>query len=180
MRAGLLIAFALVSAGFAGTAAAQESSASSPHESAAPSADMVNALMPSTLIIGYDGEGAVDTSEEACRSFVTQTVEWEEAEVDKAVKDVCAYRVRHAEEYAALQAAYKAFAAVLMEQTRFDGTAAASDLSAMLRSCIDHKSALTTGGHNVAVDMVPNGIAAQCLRLGTDLLTAETQQLQGD
>ena len=102
-------------------------------------------------------------------------------DLDKAVKDVCTYRRRHVEEYAALQAAYQAFALVLREQpTRVDGTAATAHLAAMLRSCIDHKSELTTGGQNVGIDMIPNGIAAQCLRLGTEFLTAETQQMQGE
>ena len=177
MRAGLLIAFALVSAGFAGTAAAQENAATPLQDSASPSS---NGLMPSTLIIGYEGEGSVDASEEACRAFVVGTVEWEEAEVEQAVKDVCRVRKQHVEAYAALQAAYQDFAAALHEQTRFDGTAAASHLASMLRSCMDHKLELTTGGHNVGIDMVPNGIAAQCLRLGTDFLTAETQQIRGE
>jgi hypothetical protein len=136
--------------------------------------------MPSSLVIGYEGEGSVDASEEACRAFVVGTVEWEEAEVEQAVKDVCRVRKQHVEAYAALQAAYQDFAAVLHEQTRFDLTAAASHLASMLRSCIDHKLELTTGGHNIGIDMIPNSIAAQCLRLGTDFLTAETQQIRGE
>lgn len=177
MRAGLLIAFALVSGGIAGTAAAQESTATPFHDSADASS---NGLMPSTLIIGYEGEGSIDASEEACRAFVVETVEWEQAEVDQAVKDVCRVRKLHVEAYAALQAAYRDFAAALHEQTRFDGVAATAHLASMLRSCIDHKLELTTGGHNVGIDMVPNGIAAQCLRLGTDFLAAETQQIRGE
>jgi hypothetical protein len=177
MRAGLVIGFALASGFISGVAA--NDSASPPAYDAGNAS--TNGGMPTSLVIGYEGEGHVDASDEACRTFVIETVEWEKADVDKAVKDVCAYRKRHVEEYAALQAAYKEFALVLSEQTvRFDGTAATAHLAGMVRSCIDHKSELTTGGQDVGIDMIPNGIAAQCLRFGTEFLTAETMQLRGE
>ena len=41
---------------------------------ASVSAHAGDADVPKTLVIGYDEEGRVDTSEESCRLFVTQTV----------------------------------------------------------------------------------------------------------
>jgi hypothetical protein len=139
-----------------------------------------DAPMPKTLVIGYDEEGKVDASEDACRVFVTETVEWEKPEVDQAVRDVCAVRKRHVDAYASLQAAYQKFRAELSQQTRFDGAAATQHLGQMIKSCIDHKWDITTGGHNVRLDMVPNDIAADCLTLGRDLLIRETASLKGE
>jgi hypothetical protein len=136
--------------------------------------------MPKTLVVGYENEGHIDTSEKSCREFVTEVVEWEEAEVARAARDICAARKKHVEAYAALQKAYKAFYAEVSEQTRLDGPQAAAQLANLIKSCIDHKSAITTGGHNVRIDMVPNEIATACLSLGTDLLTAETKELRGE
>lgn len=136
--------------------------------------------MPKTLVIGYDEEGKVDASEDACRVFVTETVEWEKPEVDQAVRDVCAVRKRHVDAYASLQGAYQTFRAELSEQTRFDGAAAAQHLGQMIKSCIDHKWDITNGGHNVRLDMVRNEIAADCLALGRDLLIRETAFLKGE
>lgn len=138
------------------------------------------AQMPKTLIIGYDEEGKVDASEEACRAFVTSVVEWEKPEVDQGVKDVCAMRKRHVDAYAAFQAAYAKLRAALVDQSRLDGAAAAQHLALMIKSCIDHKWGLTTGGHNIRLDMVPNEIAADCLTLGRDLIVKETAFLNGN
>lgn len=136
--------------------------------------------MPETLVIGYENEGHIDTSEQSCRDFVTDVVEWEEAEVAQATREICAVRKKHVDAYSALQAAYKVFAGVVSEQTRLDGPEAASQLAFLVKSCIAHKSAISTGGHNVRIDMVPNEIAVSCLKLGTDLLIAETKELGGE
>lgn len=77
--------------------------------------------MPKTLVVGYENEGHIDTSEKSCREFVTEVVEWEEAQVAGAAQDVCAVRKKHVEAYAALQKAYKGFFAEVSEQTRLDG-----------------------------------------------------------
>lgn len=139
-----------------------------------------DAQMPATLVIGYDEEGKVDASEAGCRAFVQEVVEWEKAELDRAVRDVCAVRKRHAEAYAALQAAYAAFRTELAENTRFDGSAAAAHLSQMVKSCIEHKWAITRGGHNIGIDMVPNAIDADCLDIGRALIVKETAFLKGE
>ncbi len=130
--------------------------------------------MPHTLVIGYEDEGKVDASEKSCRAFVVDTVEWEKAEMEQAVKDVCSYRQKHIDAYAKLQAAYSDFRAVLSEQTRFDGAAAARHVAALIKNCIDMKWALSTGGHNIGTDMIPHAIATECLDLGHDLLQKET------
>jgi hypothetical protein len=136
--------------------------------------------MPEALIIGYDEEGKVDATEDACRAFVVEVVEWEKAEVDQAVRDVCAARMRHVDAYGALQASYKKFRATLAGDTRLDLAAAASSAAELLKSCIEHKSAITTGGHNIRIDIIPNEIAAECLDLGRNLLDKETADLGGE
>ena len=39
---------------------------------------------------------------------------------------------------------------------------------------MEHKSGLTTGGHNIMIDVIENDIAAQCLTLGSNLIKGET------
>ena len=136
--------------------------------------------MPETLVIGYDQEGHVDAAEASCRAFVTEVVEWEKAETDQAVRDVCAARQKHLDAYAAFQSAYATFRRALQKQVRFDGGAAAKALATLVKSCIDMKWALSTGGHNVRIDMVPNEIAAGCLDMGRELVLKETATLDID
>jgi hypothetical protein len=133
------------------------------------------APMPETLVIGYEDEGKVEATDKVCRAFVVDMVEWDKAEMEQAVKDVCAQRQKHIDAYAKLQAAYSDFRAVISEQTRFDGAAAARHISALIKNCIDMKWALSTGGHNIGTDLVPNFIATTCLDLGHDLLQKETE-----
>ncbi len=44
----------------------------------------------------------------------------------------------------------------------------------MVKECIDHKSGITTGGHNIGIDIIPNHIAASCLDWGRRMLEDET------
>jgi len=44
---------------------------------------------------------------------------------------------------------------------------------------MDHKFGLTTGGHNIMIDIIENDIAAQCLTLGSNLLKDETEKYNG-
>jgi hypothetical protein len=141
---------------------------------------LAEGVMPKTLVIGYENEGQIDTSAKSCRDFVTEMVEWEEAEINQAAHDICVGRKKHVDAYSALQKAYKAFAAEVSEQKRLDGPEAAAQLALLIKSCIAHKSAISTGGHNVRIDMVPNEIAVSCLSLGTDLLNAETKEFRGE
>jgi hypothetical protein len=45
----------------------------------------------------------------------------------------------------------------------------------MIRSCIDHKFGSSDGGHNIRSDIIPNDDAATCLKIGKELLDAETE-----
>jgi hypothetical protein len=47
----------------------------------------------------------------------------------------------------------------------------------MVKACIDHKSGVSTGGHNIMVDVIENDIAAKCLTLGANLLRDEVHEL---
>lgn len=165
-----LLAAALVVCLFVGPAGAQQDEG--PRADAPP--------MPETLVIGYEQEGHIDASESACRAFVTEMVEWDKDEMDKAVKDVCAARQKHADAYAAFEAAYGKFRSALLKQIRFDGGAAAQALAHLVKSCIDMKWALSTGGHNVRIDIVPNEIAVECLTLGREIVVKETNALNID
>lgn len=136
--------------------------------------------MPATLVIGYDQEGHIDSSDASCRAFVTEVVAWDKAETDQAVRDVCAARQRHRDAYAAFQASYGKLRAALQRQVRFDGTAAAKALATLVKSCIDMKWALSTGGHNVRIDIVPNEIAVACLDMGRDFALKEAAALDID
>ncbi|MGE0024880.1 MAG: hypothetical protein AB7S70_14760 [Hyphomicrobium sp.] len=139
-----------------------------------------NASMPKSLVIGYEEEGKVDASQDACSVFVKEVVEWEKAEMEQAVRDVCAVRQKHLDAYAAFQAAYGKFRSTMQEQTRFDGTQAAKSLAGLVKSCVEMKWALSTGGHNIGIDMVPNTIDAECLDVGRDILVKETDRLNID
>ena len=48
------------------------------------------------------------------------------------------------------------------------------------KACIDHKSGLTPGGHNISTDIIPNDIAARCLDLGRRMLDEEAAWLTTD
>ncbi|MCC7251974.1 hypothetical protein [Hyphomicrobium sp.] len=136
--------------------------------------------MPATLVIGYELEGHIDASESSCRAFVTEVVEWDQEATDQAVRDVCAARQKHLDAYRALQGAYGKFRAALQKQIRFDGGAAAKALASLVKSCIDMKWALSTGGHNVRIDIVPNEIAVACLETGREVVAKETARLNID
>jgi hypothetical protein len=144
-----------------------------------PAARAGDAPIPETLVIGYEDEGKVDASDEACRAFVAETVEWEKAQMDQAVDDVCSLRKKHIAAYGAVQKSYGKLRAQLVEQTRLDGAAAVQHLAQMIKSCIDMKFALSTGGHNIGIDMIPNVIATECLDLGRDVIEREATRLSG-
>ncbi len=135
---------------------------------------------PGKLVIGYEEEGKVDASPAACRAFVKETVEWEPAEEKRAIEDVCAARKRHVDAYNAMQRAYAKFAKTFNEDNRLDVATSVKSFEALVKSCIDYKFNLTTGGHNIAIDLIPNTIAADCLTMGTGLLEAETKRYNGD
>jgi hypothetical protein len=136
--------------------------------------------MPDTLTFGYDEEGKVDASQSGCEGYVRENVEWPEPDMSNAIKDVCGARKRHVEAYAAIQKSYKALAKQIAEDKRLDTAAAVTGFEVMIKACIDHKSNVTTGGHNIMIDVIPNDIAARCLDMGRAMLDEETTWLTTD
>ena len=130
--------------------------------------------LPAQLTFGYDEEGKVDASPAACEAVVKEVVEWGPEETKRAVKDVCAARKRHVDAYAAIQKSYKALVKEIEPDHRIDPASAVTAFEAMVKACIDHKSSLTTGGHNIMIDIIPNDIAAACLKIGKTVLDDET------
>jgi hypothetical protein len=128
---------------------------------------------PAKLTIGYEGEGQVDASPKACEAMVREIVQWSEEETKHGIKIVCDARKRHIEAYAALQASYKALAKHIAEDHRLNPVASIKSFEAMIRDCIEHKSNINTGGHNIYIDMIANHVATECLRLGKGVLDSE-------
>ena len=87
---------------------------------------------------------------------------------------MCAARKRHIEAYAAIQKSYKALAKQIEPDHRIDPASAVTAFKAMVKDCIDHKTSLTTGGHNIMIDIIPNDIATACLNIGKTVLDNET------
>jgi hypothetical protein len=130
--------------------------------------------VPDRLTIGYDHEGKIDASPQACLATVKEITEWDKAQTEKGAKDVCAARKRHVEAYAALQANYKNFVKAFSADRRLNLPGAVSNFSTLVKACMEHKFGLTTGGHNIMIDIIENDIATQCLVLGANLLKEET------
>ena len=134
-------------------------------------------IVPDRLTFGYADEGKIDASPTACATYVNSSVEWDAAQMQQAIADVCAARKRHVDAYAAIQKAYARLRNNLFD-VRIEGAAAVMHFQAMVKACIDHKLGLQLGltpvGHNIAIDILPNEIAADFLTVGTKLLTDET------
>src|SRR5665647_475544 len=134
------------------------------------------ATLPDGLTIGYDSEGKVAASAQACMAHVNDMTQWDKAATEKGARDVCAARKHHVEAYAALQNNYKTFVKVFSADRRLNLSKAVSDFKILVNACMNHKFGLTTGGHNIMIDIIENDIAAQCLSLGSNLLKAETEK----
>ena len=139
-------------------------------------------IVPERLAFGYADEGKIDASPAACAAFVRSSVEWDAAQMQQAIADVCAARKRHVDAYAAIQKAYAGLRNNLFD-VRIEGAASVMHFQSMVKACIDHKLGLQLGlapvGHNIAIDIIPNEIAAECLTHGTKLLTDETAWFAG-
>ena len=135
------------------------------------------ATPPETLVIGHENEGKIDASREACVAQVKEVTEWSDAETQRGAREVCAARRKHIDAYAALQASYRAFIRALTFDRRLDWDEGASTVPTLVKTCISHKSSLTTGGHNIRIDIISNEITASCLTLISNLLREETRQL---
>jgi hypothetical protein len=133
---------------------------------------------PDRLVIGYENEGKVEANYQAYLGFVKETTLWSKAEIARGAKRVCAARKRHIEAYEGLQKNYQILMQELKKDVRLDPPAAASNLQILMKACIDHKFGLTTGGHNIMIDVIENNIAAKCLVLGVNLLREETGEFR--
>ena len=69
---------------------------------------------------------------------------------------------------------------LLARDVRTQPADTAANLKIMVKACIDHKFGVTTGGHNIMVDVIENDIAAKCLALGANLLRDEIRELLAD
>jgi hypothetical protein len=130
--------------------------------------------VPSELIIGYDSEGKVDPSPQACLAHVKEVTEWDKAATERGAQQVCAARKRHADAYAALQSNYKAFVEAFSQDRRLNLPEAVSNLKTLIKACMDHKFGITTGGHNIMIDVIENDVNAGCLTLASNLIKDET------
>jgi hypothetical protein len=137
-------------------------------------ADNERAPLPDKLTFGYDGEGNVDARPEKCLADAHEVVEWSEEETKKAGRLMCAARKKHADAYAAIQKSYQALLKHIEPDHRLNPPEAIAGIEAMVKACIDHKMNINTGGHNIYIDIIPNDVAAACLKLGKDVLDDET------
>lgn len=131
------------------------------------------------LMLGYEEEGKVDASPHGCAKYVKNEVEWSKSDTARGIRNVCAARRSHVHAYQALQNKYKSFLEAIDKDKRLNVTAAVTNLKALFKACMDHKWNLTTGGHNIGIDITTNKIAAACLTLGAKLLKDESTQLKG-
>jgi hypothetical protein len=134
--------------------------------------------VPDRLIIGYENEGKIDASPQACLATVKEITEWDKAQTEKGAKEVCVARRRHVDAYAALQASYRNFVKAFSADRRLDLAGAVTGLKALVKDCIEHKHGLTTGGHNIRIDIIENDIVSDCLILANNLIRDETAKYQ--
>ncbi len=97
----------------------------------------------------------------------------------EAARKVCDARMRHVAAYERFQSAYARLTTVLEKDRRINLLAATDQLKQFVRSCIYHKIYITTGGHNIMMDIIPNEAAADCLELGANMVMTEANELSG-
>lgn len=129
--------------------------------------------VPYHLTIGYDNEDKTDASAQACLSHVKSVTAWDKDATEKGAEEVCAARKRHVNAYTVFQTNYRALVEAFSTDKRLKIPEAISNLRVMIKDCMNHKFSLTTGGHNIMMDIIENDIASDCLSLGSSLLKAE-------
>jgi hypothetical protein len=134
--------------------------------------------VPSTLVIGYEDEGKVDASPQACLANVKEITEWDKAATERGAKEVCVARRHHVDAYADLQKTYKVFVEGFSKDRRINLPEAVANLKTLIKACMDHKRGTTTGGHNIMIDIIENEIDAGCLTLANNLLKDENAKLE--
>jgi hypothetical protein len=134
---------------------------------------------PERLIIGYEDEGKVDISLQACVAWVKEDTEgWKQADIEEAARKICAARKRHIEAYEVLQNNYRILMQLAAQDVRLSPAKAAENLKIIVKARIDHKNGLTTGGHNVMVPVIENDIIAKCLAWTASLLRDDIHELR--
>ena len=135
---------------------------------------------PDRLVISDDDgddEAKIDTSLQACVANVkSETGGWSDEDIAAAAQKQCAARKRHLAAYQALQGYYRTLMGLLGADVRLQPAKAAEDLKAVLKACKDHKQDVSTGGHNIMVDVIEDDVAAKCLALGANLLREEIRE----
>src|SRR5215472_13422733 len=95
---------------------------------------------PERLTIGYEDEGKVDASWQACLASAKEETEgWSKTDIENGARKICAARKRHVEAYAALQSNYRTLMGLLAQDVRLSPAEAAANLKIMMKACIDHK-----------------------------------------
>lgn len=135
--------------------------------------------LPSTLTIGYQGEGQVDASTAGCTAFVKDVTAWDGVSLDQGISKVCAARRNHVDAYEALQESYNQFTKTIATDNRLNAEKAVISIQRLMKNCVEFRTALTTGGHNVSIDIIPNEIASECLKLGRRLLDEQSIKYMG-
>ena len=133
-----------------------------------------NASSPSD---GYNDEDIDHLVQRCVADAAGDTEGWSKKDIEEATRKQCAARKRHVEAYEALQANYRTLMGLLAQDIRTEPADAAAQLRIMVKACIDHKSGVSTGGHNVMVDVIENDIDAKCLALGANLARDEIHEL---
>jgi hypothetical protein len=134
-----------------------------------PPADNV----PYRLAIGYDNENKIDATERECRLHVESVTAWDKAATDEGARKVCASRQRHIDAYSKFQTDYRSLIENFSSDNQLRIHEAISNLRGMIKNCMNHKFSLTTGGHNIMINITENDIASDCLNWGSSLLNAE-------
>src|SRR5262245_32851684 len=96
------------------------------------------AAIPQQLTLGYEHEGKIDASHQACLALVKEITEWDKAQTEKGAKDVCAARKRHVDAYNQLQATYKNFVKAFSVDRRLNLPGSIVAFKALFKACLDH------------------------------------------
>lgn len=139
-------------------------------------------VAPDRLTIGYDNEGTIDATPRGCAAFIDEAMSGSSAkEKRQFAAQVCAARQRHVAAYDTLQNNYKALAKLINKDHRLRTDEAVDNLKTFVKSCIDHKFAMSaSGGHNYRADIIPNEMAAVCLSIAANMVRTEVAALKAE
>jgi uncharacterized protein len=129
------------------------------------------------LTIGYDDEGKVDATTEGCTKYVKDMTLWDQAAIEKGSQEVCSARQHHVQAYEQLQKSFQNLMIHMSADRRLNRKDATEYLRSFIKSCLDYKFQVTTGGHNIGIDIIANEIAALCLRQMAKMLDYDASHL---